>query len=71
MTIQKKRSGKIYIDLTGPDGNVFHLIGVARQLAKTLGHDADAITSKMMEGDYEHAIKVLDEAYGSFIVLER
>lgn len=71
MTIQKKRSGKIYIDLTGPEGNVFVLIGYARRFAKQLGEDPEEITSKMMAGDYENAVAVFDEKFGSFVVLER
>jgi hypothetical protein len=36
LPIDKKPQFPIQIDLTGPDGNVFALMGIARNLAKTL-----------------------------------
>ena len=36
MIQKKKESGMIEIDLTGPDGNVFYLLGMAKKLTRTL-----------------------------------
>ena len=38
--IKTKKNKGIEIDLTGPQGNVFFLIGTARNLAKQLGLDS-------------------------------
>ena len=65
-----EKSG-IEIDLTGPDGNAFVLIGTAGNLAKQLGLDVKEIQAKMMSGDYENAVNVFDENFGHFVTLYR
>ena len=70
--IRKKQPKKeIIIDLTGPDGNAFVLLGRADRFAKQLGLDHVTIKAEMMEGDYENLIKVFDEWFGDFVILER
>ena len=59
------------IDLTGPDGNAFALIGYAIKFAKQLGLDATQIRMEMMAGDYENLISVFDKHFGDFVILER
>jgi hypothetical protein len=61
----------IEIDLTGPDGNVFNLIGMGRKFCKQMGLDANTFTNRMMSGDYENAVNVFEEYFGSFITLYR
>ena len=61
----------IEIDLTGPDGNAFVLIGTAGNLAKQLGLDAKAIREEMMKGDYENLVNVFDKHFGYFVTLYR
>jgi hypothetical protein len=61
----------IEIDLTGPDGNSFMLIGRAINLAKQLGLDKDAIQKEMMQGDYEHLVSTFDKHFGHFVTLYR
>jgi hypothetical protein len=61
----------IEIDLTGPDGNAFVLIGYGSRLAKQLGLDKDAIQKEMMSGDYENLLKVFDKYFGEFVTLYR
>jgi len=65
-----EKSG-IEIDLTGPDGNAFVLIGTAGNLAKQLGLDAKAIREEMMKGDYEHLVNTFDKHFGHFVTLYR
>ena len=65
-----EKSG-IEIDLTGPDGNAFVLIGTAGNLAKQLGLDAKAIREEMMKGDYENLVNVFDKHFGNFVTLYR
>ena len=59
------------IDLTGPEGNVFVLMGYAKQYAKQLDLDGDKIINEMTSSDYENAVKVFDNNFGSFITLLR
>lgn len=61
----------IIIDLTGPDGNAFALMGYASRLAKQLGLDSKEIIKEMMEGDYENLLQVFDREFGTFVILER
>ena len=71
MIKSKKQSLGIEIDLTGPDGNAFMLIGRSSNLAKQLGLDSKAIQAEMMKGDYENLIKVFDKHFGHFVTLYR
>ena len=70
--IRKKQQPKeIIIDLTGPDGNAFALMAYADRFAKQLDLDSVTIKAEMREGDYENLIKVFDEWFGHFVILER
>lgn len=71
MIKNKSAAAGIEIDLTGPQGNAFALLGMASNLAKQLDLDADAIRSEMMSGDYENLIQVFDEYFGSIVTLYR
>ena len=72
MSIKKKvNKSTIEIDLTGPDGNAFVLIGTAGKLAKQLGLDKESIQSEMMSGDYEHLVNTFDKHFGHFVTLYR
>jgi hypothetical protein len=71
MIKSKKQKLGIEIDLTGPDGNAFVLIGTAGNLAKQLGLDAKAIRTEMMNGDYENLVNVFDKHFGNFVTLYR
>jgi hypothetical protein len=71
MIKSKKQKLGIEIDLTGPDGNAFVLIGTAGNLAKQLGLDAKAIREEMMKGDYENLVNTFDKHFGHFVTLYR
>ena len=56
------------IDLDGPMGNAFALLGVAESEAMGLGidrDDIDAILDDMRSGDYKNLLKTLDEHLGA------
>ena len=61
----------IEIDLTGPQGNAFCLMGYAEDYAKHLGRDAEAILKRMKSGDYENLVAVFEEEFGDFVTLYR
>ena len=69
--IKKKPSRGIEIDLTGPDGNAFVLMGYAIRLARELDMDAEPILNEMRSGDYENLISVFDREFGSVVTLYR
>jgi len=57
------------IDLTGPDGNVFFLIGTARRWAKQMGKNPGPIVDKMMSSDYKNAVAVFEIEFGNICKL--
>jgi hypothetical protein len=59
------------IDLTGPDGNAYALMGYAVRFAKQLDLDATQIREEMMAGDYENLVAVFDKYFGDYVTLER
>jgi len=71
MIREKQPKREIIIDLTGPDGNAFVLIGKAMSFARQLGLDGNSIKQEMMSGDYENLLQVFDKNFGHFVILER
>jgi GTPase len=74
MIRKKKLSKRIEIDLTGPQGNAFYILGIAQQLGKATGMEENEIKdliTRMMSGDYENLIKNFDNQFGSFVILYR
>lgn len=69
--IKSKKETGIEIDLTGPNGNAFYLLGTAGNLAKQLGLDGTKIKTEMMSGDYEHLVATFDKHFGHFVTLYR
>jgi len=59
------------MDLTGPEGNVFMLIGTAMNLARQFGIDDEMIKEQMMSGDYENAVQTFDKHFGEHVILYR
>jgi hypothetical protein len=71
MIREKQPTKEIIIDLTGPDGNAFSLMGYASNFSKQLGLNKEEIINEMMSSDYEHLLQVFDKHFGSFVILER
>jgi hypothetical protein len=76
--IKEKRTDKIEIDLTGPQGNVFSLIGIGMDLAKQLNKlrgneyiNIKELQADMMSKDYEHAVQVMEKNFGHLIIMYR
>ena len=71
MAILTKQPRKTVIDLTGPQGNVYFLMGTAMKLCKELDLDKDMVLSEMQSSDYENAVQTFDKYFGKLIDLER
>ena len=61
----------LVIDLTGPQGNAFYLMGFAQKNARKFGLNGSSILEEMKSGDYENLIQVFDKYFGEFVILER
>lgn len=64
---------KLRIDLTGPDGNAFMLLGITKGLCKQndMSEQWPAICADMQSSDYEHLLSVMEKYFGSIIIMER
>jgi len=74
MIREKQPQREVIIDLTGPEGNAFALMGYAKRFARQLGYskeDQDQLLELMQSGDYENLLEVFDDHFGSFVILER
>lgn len=78
MTIKSKskvaQCRKIEIDLTGPQGNAFYLLGCAQELNRQMCKskaETRKLLDEMKSGDYENLVKVFDREFGSIITLLR
>lgn len=72
MAIKRKLQQKvpqIEIDLTGPQGNVFVLIKLAKDLSFRLGIDGEKVISRMRRVSYEDAVKIFDAYFGDYVTL--
>ena len=69
--IRDKIDSTPVIDLTGPQGNAFFLMGQAGQYARQLDLDGDAIITEMRSGNYENLVQVFDRYFGDYVILER
>jgi hypothetical protein len=71
MIREKTYGEKPVIDLTGPEGNAFCLMGYARRYSRQLGLDSDKVIGEMMRGDYENLVNVFDNYFGDYVILEK
>tara|TARA_Y100000593_G_scaffold93968_1_gene190865 strand:+ start:60 stop:275 length:216 start_codon:yes stop_codon:yes gene_type:complete len=71
MAIIDKVDRKPIIDLNGPDGNAFYLLGMAQKLSKQIGLDWDEVKDVMTSGNYEELITAFDIYFGNYVDLER
>ena len=71
---KEDRKEPIIIDLTGPQGNAYFLLGTANDFAKQLGwtkEERDKLQEDMKASDYENLLQVFDKHFGKFVILER
>tara|TARA_R100001126_G_C4837894_1_gene155357 strand:+ start:584 stop:814 length:231 start_codon:yes stop_codon:yes gene_type:complete len=71
---RRHKTSTIEIDLTGPEGNAFRLLGLARSLARQLNYSPEEIQYLMTEmagSDYEYLIQTFDDHFGEYVNLYR
>ena len=72
MIKQKQTQNKgIEIDLTGPQGNAYYILALAKRLCKEFDIDSKPLIDKMMSGDYENLIQTFDKNFGSIVTMYR
>ena len=74
MIVKKQKTNGIEIDLTGPQGNAYFLMGTARKLGRQLCWDEDEIQTllkQMTRGDYENLVNTFDKYFDNFVTLYR
>ncbi len=64
MAIINQRSARREINLSGPEGNAYCLLGHAKNICKQTGQDYGAISTEMMAGDYRNLVLVFDKHFG-------
>ena len=72
--LKKDKFKKRVIDLNGPDGNAFYILGTAMNLCKEIGISSERteeILDELKSSDYEHLIKTFDKYFGKLVDLER
>ena len=73
-SIEEKPVKQLEIDLRGPQGNAFFLIGLAKDLGKQLGWSRktiELITNTMRIGDYDNLLEIFDYHFGEYVILYR
>lgn len=67
----KQEPSEIVIDLTGPEGNAYNLLGCANVWGEQLGLDTTKVLEEMKSSDYENLVEVFDKYFGHIVILER
>ena len=57
------------IDLNGPDGNAYVLLGIAHGVLVQLDRDPEIFMQIMKAGDYGHLVRTFDEMLGDYFTL--
>ena len=71
--IRPTQNRETVINLDGPDGNAYALMGLAGSLATTIGYASDEIETmltRMKSGDYKKLVKTFDEYFNGYVILE-
>ena len=71
---KKPKKTHLEIDLSGPQGNAFYLLGIVPSLGKQLGMDnfkIKCIQDEMKLSTYEMLIQTFDKYFGDYVILYR
>ncbi len=72
MAFVARDNARPVIDLAGPEGNAFVLLGRAREYGRQLGfakERIDAISAEMKGSDYKNLVTVFDREFGEYVDL--
>jgi len=72
--LSKLQRKKMQIDLTGPQGNAFVLLGLAERLGRQMGYTTrqiELIQDEMRLADYECLLQTFDREFGHVVDLYR
>jgi hypothetical protein len=69
ITNKRPQKKKIEIDLQGPEGNAFALLGIAKDLCHKTGIEWEPVKNEMTSSDYENLILVLDKYFSNLIII--
>lgn len=61
---------KIIVTLA-TQGNSFYLMGLAKRISQKIGIDFNTILDEMMSGDYENLLRVFEENFSDFVIIEK
>lgn len=71
---ERPKVTKIELDLTGPQGNAYYLLGVTKRLGERLGYSKkriEAIQHVMLLTNYEGLVHTFDKEFGDHVILWR
>ena len=71
ITNKRPKKTKIEIDLLGPEGNAFALLGIAKDLCHKTGIEWEPVKNEMTSSDYKWLLQVMDHYFGDFIIMYR
>ena len=57
------------IDINGPEGNAYYILGRAKVLADQLELDWERIKIEMRSSDYKHLLEVFEKHFGEYCQL--
>ena len=73
-SINDRPGTPIEVDLTGPQGNAYYLLGLADNLSRQLDHSEfkrECIQDEMRLSDYEGLLYTFDREFGLLVTLWR
>ena len=71
ITNKRPKKSKIEIDLLGPEGNAFALLGIAKDLCHKTGIEWEPVKNEMTSGNYENLLLTMDKYFGDLIIMYR
>ena len=61
-------SGRV-INLAGPDGNAFFLLGMAKNFCRQLGWSWEHVESDMTTNEYGDLVRAFEKHFGGFVTI--
>jgi len=61
----------VEVDLNGPEGNAFVLMGYVKGWCRDLGKESQPILEEMQSGNYEHLLDVMEREFGDVVTFYR